>query len=145
MSWQDSLIRISNHQIEDLQKRLADVVGRRVEAEMQLIVLEADAEAEIVSAQQDAEAGWCRASFLQAVRQRRAALKSRIGGLIAEEAGARDALRDAFEALKKFEQLAELSRAAAAKVEAQREAVVLDDLGRRKSTLVARQQGLGAG
>jgi len=132
MSWQDSLIRISNHEIEGLQKRLAEVVGRRVDAEMRLVILEAEAEVEIGRAEQDAQAVWYRAGFLQAVRARRATLQGEIGGLIAEEAGARDALQEAFEALKKFEHVAELSRVAAAKVEARREAVILDDLGRRK-------------
>jgi|SRR5580700_1479259 flagellar FliJ protein len=135
MSWQDSLIRISNHEIEGLQKRLAEVVERRVDAEMRLVILEAEAEVEIVHAEQDAQAGWYRAGFLQAVRTRRATLEGEIGGLIAEEAGARDALQGAFEALKKFEHVAELSRVAAAKLEARREAVILDDMGRRKRML----------
>jgi flagellar FliJ protein len=132
MSWQDSLIRISNHEIEGLQKRLAEVVERRTDAEMRLVILEAEAEVEIGRADQDAQAGWYRAGFLQAVRGRRATLQGEIGNLIAEEAGARDALQEAFEALKKFEHVAELSRAAAAKVEARREAVILDDLGLRR-------------
>jgi flagellar protein FliJ len=135
MSWQDALIRVSNHEIEALQRRLAEVVARRVDVEMRLIISEAEAEAEIVRAEQDTQAGWYRASFLQAVRQRRATLKGEVGGLIAEEAGARDALQEAFEALKKFEQVAEVSRAALAKIEAQREAVILDDLGRRNRML----------
>ncbi|HXQ46579.1 MAG TPA: flagellar export protein FliJ [Caulobacteraceae bacterium] len=132
MSWQDSLIRISNHEIEGLQKRLAEVVERRTDAEMRLVILEAETEVEIVRADQDAQAGWYRAGFLQAVRGRRATLQGEIGKLIAEEAGARDALQEAFEALKKFEHVAELSRMAAAKAEARREAVILDDLGLRK-------------
>jgi len=132
MSWQDSLIRISNHEIEELRKRLAEVIGRRTDAEMRLVILEAEAETEIVRADADAQAGWYRAGFLQAVRTRRADLQGQIGALTAEEAGARDALSEAFEALKKFEHVAELTRAAAAKAEAQREAVVLDDLGLRQ-------------
>ncbi len=132
MSWQDSLIRISNHEIEELRKRLAEVVERRTHAELRLVMLEAEAEAEIVHADADAQAGWYRAGFLAAVRTRRATLQGEIGELSAEEAGARDALSEAFEALKKFEHVAELTRAAAAKVEARREAVILDDLGMRK-------------
>jgi flagellar protein FliJ len=132
MSWQDSLIRISNHEIEELRKRLGEVVSRREDAEMRLVMLEAEAEAEIVHAERDAEAGWYRAGFLAGVRVRRANLKHEIAALLAEEAGARDALSEAFEALKKFEHVAEITRAAAAKEEARREAVVLDDLGLRK-------------
>jgi flagellar FliJ protein len=132
MSWQDSLIRISNHEIEGLQRRLAEVVERRTGAELRLVFLEAEAEIEIVSADSDPQGGWYRGGFLEAVRARRASLQDEIVGLAAEEAGARDALSEAFEALKKFEHVAELSRVAAAKAEARREAVVLDDLGLRQ-------------
>ena len=133
MSWQDSLIRISHHEIDGLRKRLAEVVDRRSHAELRLVVLEAEAESETVHANADAQAGWYRAGFLAAVRRRRAELQREIGELAAEEAGARDALSEAFEALKKFEHVAELTRAAAAKEEARREAVILDDLGLRKT------------
>src|SRR5271169_1875757 len=132
MSWRESLIRISSYEVEMLQRRVAEVVERRSDAELRLVILAAEAEVEIVRADQDAQAGWYRAGFLQAVRARRATLQGDIGSLIAEEAGARDALQEAFEALKKFEHVAELSRAAAAKVEARREAVILDDLGLRR-------------
>ena len=47
-------------------------MARRVDAEMRLIILAAEAEAEIVRAEQDAQAGWYRAGFLQAMRNRRA-------------------------------------------------------------------------
>jgi len=43
-AWAQSLIRISNHQVETLQKRLAEITGRRASAEMRLAVLEAEAE-----------------------------------------------------------------------------------------------------
>jgi flagellar FliJ protein len=132
MSWQESLIRISNYEIETLQKRLAEVVGRREDAELRLIILAAEAEAEIVRADEDSQAGWYRAGFLSTVRNRRAALQGDIRRLIAEEAGARDALSEAFEALKKFEHVAETARLAAVKEEARRDRVVLDDLGLRK-------------
>jgi flagellar FliJ protein len=132
MSWRESLIRISTYEIETLQRRLADVVERRSGAELRLVVLEAEAEAEILFADRDAEAGWYRAGFFAATRTRRAALQGEIAALEAEEAGARDALSEAFEALKKFEQVAENARLADVKAEARREAVVLDDLGARK-------------
>jgi flagellar protein FliJ len=131
MSWRESLIRISNHEVETLQKRLADVVERRAVAEMRLVLLAAEAEAEIAHADADAQAGWYRAGFLQALRGRRAMLQVELGAIVAEEAGARDALSEAFEALKRFEQIAETARVSAVKAEARREAVVLDELGLR--------------
>jgi flagellar FliJ protein len=66
------------------------------------------------------------------MRNRRAAVQAEIAALAAEEAGARDALAEAFEALKRFEHIAETARLAAVKEEARRETVALDELGLRK-------------
>ena len=132
MSWKQSLIRISSYEVEMLQRRLADVVARRGDAELRLIILAAESEAEIVRADQDAQAGWYRAGFLQAMRNRRAAVQGEIANLTAEEAGARDALAEAFEALKRFEHVAETARLAAVKEESRRETVALDELGLRR-------------
>jgi flagellar export protein FliJ len=132
MSWKESLIRISSYEVEMLQRRLAEVAARRADAELRLTILVAEAEAEIARADQDAQAGWYRAGFLQAMRNRRAAVQAEIAALAAEEAGARDALAEAFEALKRFEHIAETARLAAVKEEARRETVALDELGLRK-------------
>ncbi len=132
MSWKDSLIRISSYEVEMLQRRLADVVVRRTDAELRLVIMAAESEAEILRADQDAQAGWYRAGFLQAMRNRRAAAQGEIAALSAEEAGARDALAEAFEALKRFEHIAEAARLAAVKAESRRETVALDELGLRR-------------
>jgi flagellar FliJ protein len=132
MSWRQSLIRISNYEVEMLQKRLSEVVDRRGQAELRLIVLAAQAEAEIARADQDAQAGWYRAGFLQAMRGRRAGLEGEIAVLKSEEAGARDALAEAYEALKRFEHVAETARVAAVKEEARRETLALDEMGLRQ-------------
>jgi len=132
MTWRESLIRISNYEVEMLQKRLSEVVDRRAQAELRLIVLAAEAEAEITRADQDAQAGWYRAGFLQAMRGRRASLEGQIAVLKSEEAGARDALAEAYEALKRFEHVAETARVAAVKEEARRETLALDEMGLRQ-------------
>ena len=132
MTWRESLIRISNYEVEMLQKRLSEVVDRRAQAELRLIVLAAEAEAEITRADQDAQAGWYRAGFLQAMRGRRANLESEIVVLKSEETGARDALAEAYEALKRFEHVAETARVAAVKEEARRETIALDEMGLRQ-------------
>jgi flagellar protein FliJ len=132
MSWRQSLIRISNYEVEMLQKRLSEVVDRRGQAELRLIVLAAQAETEIARADQDAQAGWYRAGFLQAMRGRRAGLEGEIAVLKSEEAGARDALAEAYEALKRFEHVAETARVAAVKEEARRETLALDEMGLRQ-------------
>jgi flagellar FliJ protein len=66
------------------------------------------------------------------MRNRRAAAQGDINALNAEEAGARDALAEAFEALKRFEHIAEAARLAAVKEESRRETVALDELGLRR-------------
>ena len=43
-AWAHSLIRISNYEVETLQKRLAEITARRASAEMRIAVLEDDAD-----------------------------------------------------------------------------------------------------
>ena len=43
-AWAHSLIRISNYEVETLQKRLAEISSRKVSAEMRLAVLDAEEE-----------------------------------------------------------------------------------------------------
>jgi len=128
-----SLIRISTHEVEALQKRLADIVDRRTGAELKLAFLEAEGEAEMQNARADAEAGWYMAGFREGLRQRKAAAQAALDALAMEEEGARDALAEAFEALKKYEHLAEASRVAARKEAGRRETAALDELGLRRA------------
>jgi flagellar FliJ protein len=131
MSWAQSLIRISNHQAEVLQKRLAALTQARAAAEMKLVMLHAEAEAETTHAAGDADLGFYRIGFLQGWRMRRDRALAEIEAAKTEEEGARDALARAFEELKKFEHAAELAKAAAAKEAARRETAQLDELGLR--------------
>jgi len=131
MKWANSLIRISNHQVETLQKRLAVLVETRMAAEMKLTLLHAQAEAESAHAGEDAEAGFYRIGFLAGWRFRRDQAVADIAAAQAEEEGARDALSRAFEELKKFEQVAELARQAELKETARLETAALDELGLR--------------
>jgi flagellar FliJ protein len=132
MKWAGSLIRIANHEVEGLQKRLAEIMDRRNAAELRLTVLHAEAETEKQSATRDAEAGWYHIGFMQGWRVRRDAIQAEIAVIAAEEAGARDALAEAFETLKKYEQVADNAKAAAAKEEARKETAAMDELGARK-------------
>lgn len=133
MKWAQSLIRISKFEVEELQKRLAEIVERRSAVEIRLAVLEAEAEAELVQARTHAEAGWYMAGFREGVKVRRAALNAELATIGAEEEGARDALSEAFEALKKYEHVAENARLAVRKEDAKRETATLDELGLRKA------------
>jgi flagellar FliJ protein len=132
VSWADSLIKLSTYEAEVLQKRLAEIVDRRMACEMRLAMLEAEGEAELAFADQDATAGIYRAGFFEGLKLRKAKIQSEIDVILLEEQGARDALAEAFEAQKKYEHIAEGIRVQARKVQGQREAAAMDEMGLRK-------------
>ena len=132
MKWAQSLIRISTFEVETLQKRLAEIVDLRVQVEVKMSLIDAEAEAEALRARTDAEAGWYLAGFREGVKLRVASFQAALDALAQEEAGARDALAQAFEELKKYEQVAENAKTAAAKETARRETAALDELGLRR-------------
>ncbi|HET9160260.1 MAG TPA: flagellar export protein FliJ [Caulobacteraceae bacterium] len=133
MKWAASLIRISTHEVEVLQKRLAEVVDRRVAFEMRLASLNAEEEAEQRHADEHAEARIYLAGFRQGVAIRREKLQRELAAAMLEEEGARDALSEAFEALKKFEKVAENYRLAEQAEKAKKETAALDELGLRRT------------
>ncbi len=132
MSWTDSLIRIRNFEIEELRKRLLALLDRRAALEAERVALDEEARREEAHARGDAEAGWYLAGFQMGWKQRRARVDADLRALAAEETGARDALSEAFEALKKVEKAAEGIAAAAAKDEARRETQAMDEQALRR-------------
>lgn len=134
MKWANSLIRIANHEVETLQKRLGEIANRRLVMEMRMASLHAEAEAEQQRANVDAEAGWYHVGFQRGWHLRRDLLKAQIDETLVEEAGARDALARAFEELKKFEHVAEVAKIAAAKEQDRRETAAMDEMGLRKAS-----------
>lgn len=133
MSWSESLIKLATYEVEVRQKRLAEAVARRVEAEAWLVRLESDVRLELSRSDADPATAIYRAQFMQAVRLRRADAAARIAELKLEEQGARDALAAAFEAQKKYEHVAEQARLVQRKAEVRRETAALDELGLRKA------------
>lgn len=131
-AWAQSLIRISNYEVETLQKRLAEIAERRAGAELRIAVLDAEAEGERNRARMDAEAGMMLGAYLNGWKSRKAAAEGDLSVLNAEEAGARDALTGAFEELKKFEHVAETTRLNQLIALAKRETAAFDELGLRK-------------
>ena len=131
-SWAHSLIRISNYEVETLQKRLAEITARRASTEMRLAVLEAEAEVERERSRHDTQAGMLLAAYLSGWKARKAVAETDLAELDAEEAGARDALTAAFEELKKFEQVAETTRLNKLIAAAKRETAAFDELGLRR-------------
>ncbi|PZU75818.1 MAG: flagellar export protein FliJ [Brevundimonas sp.] len=131
-AWAQSLIRISNYEVETLQKRLAEIAERRAGAQVRIAVLDAEAEAERDRARLDAEAGMMLGAYLNGWKARKAQAEGDLSVLDAEEAGARDALTGAFEELKKFEHVAETTRLNQLIALAKRETAAFDELGLRK-------------
>ena len=131
-AWAQSLIRISNYEVETLQKRLAEIAERRNGAEMKLAVLDAEAEGERARARADTEAGMMLQAYLSGWKTRKAAAEGALETLEAEEAGARDALTGAFEELKKFEHVAETTRLNRLVELAKRETAAFDEMGLRR-------------
>ena len=131
-AWAQSLIRISNYEVETLQKRLAEITARRVSAEMRIAVLEAEAQVEQERARQDAEAGLLLQAYLNGWKVRKSAAESDVAEIEAEETGARDALTGAFEELKKFEHVAETTRLNRLIAAGKRETAAFDELGLRR-------------
>lgn len=132
MSWADSLIKLSTYEAEVLQKRLAEIVDRRMAVEMRLAVLEAEGEAELAFFAHEAAAGIYRAGFFDGLKLRKAKIQSEIDVIMIEESGAREALAEAFETQKKYEHIAQNIKVEARKVQGRLEAAALDELGLRK-------------
>lgn len=130
--WANSLVRISNHEVETLQKRLAEIVGRRMGVERLIAVLDDEVAFELANKQPFEEAGFYLAGFREGATVRRNRFEAQLVEIIQEEAGARDALTEAFETLKKYEHVVDAAKAAAAKEEQRRETATLDELGLRK-------------
>lgn len=131
-AWAQSLIRISNYEVETLQKRLAEITARRASAEMRLAVLDAEVEVEQERARQDAEAAMLLQAYLNGWKLRKSAAESDVAEIDAEEVGARDALTGAFEELKKFEHVAETTRLNAVIAAGKRETAAFDEMGLRR-------------
>jgi len=133
MRWADQLIKLSNFELELLQTRLAQAVERRTKEELKLAVLVAGGEAEIAIARTDPEAARSLPAYAAGLKLRKAAAQRAIDLALTEEQGAREALGEAFEKLKRYEHVAEAARAAEARESARRETAVLDEMGLRRA------------
>jgi flagellar export protein FliJ len=131
--WAHSLIRISTYEVETLQKRLAEITARRVSAEMRVTTLDAEYAVERERARDDAEALSLLPAYAAAWKYRREAAQAQVDAVVQEEQGAREALAQAFEAQKKFEHVAEMSRLQAVAEAGKREAAMLDELAIQRS------------
>lgn len=134
MSWEQSLIRIAGYEVETRQKRLAEVVARREAAEMRLVMLDAEIEAEVAFIRTEPLAAFHQAGYMSGCKERRIRILTEIDLVLAEESGARDALAEAFESQKKYEHVAASMDRRKAREAARRETAELDELGVRQAT-----------
>ena len=72
MSWSDSLIRIATYEVDELQKRLKDILDRRDAVELTLDSLDLEAEEEKLRARVDPASAWCHPQYVKAWKLRRA-------------------------------------------------------------------------
>lgn len=128
MKWTGSLIRISEHEIEGLRRRIAEIVVRRSACQAVLVQLAEEAVAETLNARNDADAGWYLIGFRDGWKLRKARAMADLAAVELEEQGARDALIRAYEELKKVEQVAAAARRAEVKEEGRRETLALDEM-----------------
>jgi flagellar protein FliJ len=133
MSWAESLIRISTYEVDELRKRLKLILDRQDAAEQSLDTLDLEAEEEKLRARVDPAVAWCHPDYLKAWKLRRARVEAELAAITLEAEGARDALAEAFEALKKVEHVAELARLQQAQLELRRENAGLDEIALRNS------------
>lgn len=136
--WAQSLIKLSNYEVETLQKRLAEIADQRTQVEMRLALLHAEGEAEQAAAAQDPQNGWRIIHYLQALGVRMDAVRRDLHLVHLEEQGVRDALAKAFETQKKYEQVAEQAEILALKQAGRVEAAQMDELGLRRTAGRAR-------
>jgi flagellar protein FliJ len=136
--WAASLIRISNHEVETLQKRLAEITERRMAAELRIAMMDAEAEAEAKSAEGDVSAGWYMIGYREGHKRRKADMLVQIEQCLQEEVGARDALSEAFENLKKYEHVADQAKILAAKKLGAYEAAQMDEVSIRRAAMAGR-------
>jgi len=134
MRWTGSLIRIAEHEIDGLRRRLGGIAERRAACEQRLIGLAVEAAAESERARDSVEAGWYLIGYREGWKLRKDKVLGEMEALRLEEEGVRDALTAAFEEMKKVEQVADAARAARERELARQESAKLDELALRKRT-----------
>ncbi len=130
-NWAKSLIRLSTFEVETLQKRLAEVVTRRTHVEMKIATLDAEYEVECARAANDVAMQPHLSAYKHGFKMRRDTLVAELNGIVHEEDGVRDQLAMAFEDLKKFEHVAEMTRLRRTAAERKSEDAAMDEVALR--------------
>ncbi len=129
--WAKSLIRLSTFEVETLQKRLAEVVTRRTHVEMKIATADAEYEIECIKASGDPHLARHLPAYKHGHKLRRDQLSADLDLIVREEDGVRDSLSSAFEDLKKFEHVAEVTKLNRIAAEKKVENAMLDEVSLR--------------
>lgn len=136
--WAKSLIRLSTFEVETLQKRLAEVVTRRTHVEMKIATLDAEYELECVRATEDPSLSHHLGAYKRGFAHRRDALAAELDLIVREEDGVRDQMSRAFEDLKKFEHVAEITHLKRVANDKKVEAAQMDEQALRRGSRLKR-------
>jgi len=131
--WVKPLIRLSTYEVETMQKRLSEVVARRTTMEMRLATLDAEREVEVMRSDKDHELAAHMPSYHAGWKVRYAQANQELELVMAEENGIRDELTRAFEDLKKFEHVAEVTKLKQMALQAKLENAAFDEAALRMS------------
>ncbi|MFT4091156.1 MAG: flagellar export protein FliJ [Asticcacaulis sp.] len=129
--WVKSLVRISTYEVETLQKRLAEVSARRTQVEMRISTMDAEFALEVARGNGDLLIAQHMPAYRKGWAMRREQAMSELELIAHEEAGIRDELGTAFEGLKKFEHVAEVTRLQKVAADLKRENAALDEAALR--------------
>lgn len=133
--WAKSLIRLSTFEVETLQKRLAEVVTRRTHFEMKVATLDAEYELECTRAQSDPALSHHLGAYKRGFKHRRELAVADLDLVTQEEDGVRDQLSHAFEDLKKFEHVAEITQLKRVATAKRIENAAMDEAAQRGAVL----------
>ena len=135
MSWAQSLVKLTAYEVEILQKRLAEIAARQAAVAEVLAALDMEEALEAAHAEGDAEAGWYLIGFRDGLKMRRVKALADQRATAAEEQGCRDALQEAFESQKKYEQVVDADGRARTKLLAARDVQAMDASALRSATV----------
>ncbi len=124
----ESQIRLHKFHVDEAQRRLAELTRLEDRLRQDLARLEAELVAEQQAASASLEANMTYAAYAEQVVARRDRLNRSIAEVTTEIAQAREALRDAFAELKKFELAAEAAEERTKKRREQREQAQQDEV-----------------
>jgi len=124
----ESQIRLHKFHVDEAQRRLAELTRLEDRLRQDLARLEAELVAEQQAASASLEANMTYAAYAEQVVLRRDRLNRSIADVTTEIGQAREALRDAFAELKKFELAAEAAEERTKKKREQREQAQLDEV-----------------